>query len=432
MGKGSEWWMGIQSATLAPGLELYCLDRKDVFEAYGIYDDAPGLLGCSGFRFALLARAALQLAIDLDLKPDVAHGHDWPTAILAAYLAPQASPLGPLDPLRRTASVLTIHNLFYQGRFASHLWPWLHLPDSTFRPDAFEDLGSVNLLKGGLAFADELTTVSPTHAKEICTEAGGHGLSPLLRARQDVLSGILNGVDGDWNPESDSRIPARYAARNLLGKLECKRALKARFRLGPGEDLPIFGLISRFAPQKGLDLLRAALPAALERWPIQFVALGAGDPGFESFLRELEIRHPGKVGTFFGYDEDLSHWIEAGSDFYLMPSRYEPCGLNQMYSMRYGTLPLVRATGGLADTVEDYDAASGAGTGFVFEQATAEALLSTIERAVRTWFTQPGVIARLRRQAMAKHFPWGAAAERYEEVYERAIARRRADEAGEP
>jgi len=441
MGGGEEHWLGLHQTMLDDVVPVYFIDYARYFARPGIYGwgwDYPQ----DAYRFALLSKAALQLAVDLPFIPDVMHLHDWPTALTAAYLKVpggrpvSSAPVGPLvsipavrapTALTHTASVLTIHNVMYQGRFDAPVWSYTGVGWEHFNSGAFEDHGGVNLLKGGIHFADALTTVSPTHAQEILGAVGGHGLGPYLKAREADLTGILNGVDDDvWNPESDRFLPARYDGHDMHGKLDCKRALQKRFALDSRPDAPLFGAVSRFAEQKGFALVREALPRVLDAFDVQCVVLGSGDRATEDFFRDLMGRYPGRVGSYIGYSEDLAHLIEAGADFFLMPSLYEPCGLNQMYSMRYGTLPVVRATGGLADTVIDHADPSGRSTGFVFDAPSPAALHDVLVDAILTWFRRPGEIADLRRRAMARRFTWESSARAYLAVYERAIAARRA------
>src|SRR5439155_13608333 len=299
-----------------------------------------------------------------------------------------------------TASMITIHNIGYQGVYPPDVLPYVGLGPSHFTPDTMEDHGKVNLLKAGINYSDAITTVSPTHATEILTPGGGMGLAPYLNNRRADFFGILNGCDYEhWNPETDRHIPARFSAKNLAGKAACKAALQKQMKLNVAPHVPLFGIVSRFAPQKGFDLLREALPVAMSQMAMQFVVLGSGDPGTESFFRWLQYAFPGRAAAHIGFDVDLSHRIEAGSDFFLMPSLYEPCGLNQMYSLRYGTLPIVRATGGLEDTVVNYNETTGEGTGFKFLQPTPLALRNTVGWAVSTWFDRPKHIVQLRQQA---------------------------------
>lgn len=401
-------------AELEGGGSAYLLERDDLFAHGGIYGSGDGGAG-DVWRFAYLSRAALRVALDFDFVPDVLHLHDWPAALAAAYLA-EARTTEPA--LAATASVLTIHNVQYQGRFSTEAWRFIGLPDEQLRPEQFEDFGGVNLLKGGIAAADAITTVSPTHAREMQSALGGHGLEKFLAHRADRITGILNGVDEDeWDPRSDPFLPRPFEAGDLRGKLACKRALQARFALEPRDDVPILAVVSRFAAQKGLDLVPDPVAGALAAGRAQLVAQGSGDPALEEAFAGLARRFPGRAGVHLGYSEETAHRIHGGADYFLMPSRYEPCGLGQMYAMRYGTLPIVRATGGLADTVTPYDPASGDGTGFVFRDATVAAFGAALHQALETWYVRPAHVARLRRQAMARRFSWEDAAARLESVY---------------
>ncbi|MFM7735481.1 MAG: glycogen synthase [Alphaproteobacteria bacterium] len=419
---GEEIWAGISRGMLDGLVPVYFLEHGGFFGGRDVYG-VGAAYEFDARRFAFLSRASLQLALDLCFTPDVMHLHDWQTSLVAAYL----SDLPPgFEPLAETATVLTIHNVEYQGKFPADSLDWMALRPDVFRPDRIEDFGGLNLLKCGIAYADALTTVSPTHAREMTGEPGGHGLGEMLAARASSTAGILNGVDDDvWNPEIDPMLPARFGADEMRGKFECRRALQHRFGLDDRPDLPILGIVSRFAPQKGFDLLREVLPSLLDEGLVQLCVIGSGARHTEDFFRALATVHPGRAGAYFGYTEEGAHLVEAGSDFFLMPSIYEPCGLNQMYSMRYGTLPVVRATGGLADTVSDHDPRTGAGTGFVFVDATAEAAGGAIRRAVRTWWEKPSHVGRMRRAGMALRFPWSVGADLYERTYERAIAARR-------
>ncbi|MBU1694178.1 MAG: glycogen synthase GlgA [Verrucomicrobia bacterium] len=423
MGKGEEQWIGVHGASLDGGVPVWFVEYDRFFGRPGLYDDAGGEYGDNAFRFALLSKAALQICKDSGFIPDVMHAHDWPTALVPVFLKTWDRVLSPLS---ATASVLTIHNIGYQGVYHASAFPYIGVGGEHFAPDRFEDHGKINLLKAGIFFADALTTVSPGHAREIVEPVGGMGLAPRLDARRADLTGILNGADYDhWNPETDPLIPARYSARDLSGKGACKAALQRRMGLAERPDWPLFGIVSRFAPQKGFGLLVECLQAALGQMAFQLAVLGTGDPWMENYFGGLAAAWPGRVACHVGFSNELSHWIEAGSDFFLMPSLYEPCGLNQMYSMKYATLPVVRATGGLDDTVENYDEATDGGTGFKFWQPTASALQNTIGWAVSTWFDRPRHIARLRRNAMREDFSWEHAVAEYVNVYERAIAARR-------
>jgi starch synthase len=422
LGGGVEHWIGVQTAQLDGRVPVWFVDFAHYFDRPGVYGEgnAEREYVDNAYRFALLCKSALQLCRDRAWIPDVMHLHDWPAALAAVFLKTWDRVLSPLS---ECASVLTIHNIGHQGKYLADAYGYIGIGAEHW--ELFEDYRRINLLKGGIHFADGITVVSPSHLEELVTPEGGHGLAPYLVARRDDLTGILNGADYEqWSPERDPFLPARYTAEDLAGKHLCKRALQESMGLARRDELPLFGLITRLVLQKGIDLLRGALPPALERLPMQLVMLGAGEPAYEDFFRWLHGRFPGKVGCTIGYDEALSHRIEGGADFFLMPSLYEPCGLNQIYSMRYGTLPVVRATGGLRDTVENYDDQTGGGTGFVFQDPTAEALHGTLEWVVSTWFQRLDHIEALRRRAMARDFSWAESARRYLEAYERAASRR--------
>ncbi len=424
MGGGEEQWIGLYSAKLDGQVPVWFVDCQRFFGRAGIYDEPWGEYGDNAFRYALLSKAALQICKDTGFTPDVMHAHDWPTALVPAFLKTWDRILSPLS---ATASVLTIHNIGYQGKYHTSAYPYIGTGAEHFTPDKFEDFGMINLLKGGIAFADAITTVSPTHAREILDPVGGQGLAMHLNNRSADLTGILNGCDYDhWNPATDPLIPARYSARDLTGKAACKAALQRRFQLQERRDWPVFGIVSRFAHQKGFGLLMDALPRALDAMVFELFVLGTGDTGTENFFRWLSAAYPGRVNAHIGYSNEISHWVEAGSDFFLMPSLYEPCGLNQMYSMKYGSLPIARAIGGLEDTIQNYNQATGEGTGFKFLAPTAQALYDTIGWAVSTWFDRPQHIAKLRQNAMAQAFSWEESARKYLDVYAKAIAARRA------
>jgi starch synthase len=279
----------------------------------------------------------------------------------------------------------------------------------------------VNFLKGGIVYADMVNTVSPRYAEETRSPEYAHGLAPYLNEKEDDFLGILNGVDHEtWDPTRDPYLPAHFSAADLSGKAQCKRLLQQRFLLEEAPDVPLIGVVSRFVPQKGLDLLASSIERILEGMRVQFVILGSGDKSLESFFGDLPKRYPGRVGGYIGYHEENSHWIEAGSDFFLMPSRFEPCGLNQIYSLRYGTLPLVRATGGLDDTVQQYDEASGMGTGFKFWEPSADAVYYTVGWAVSTYYDRPAHIRQMVQAAMQDDFSWEQSARAYEAVYLKA------------
>jgi starch synthase len=422
MGNREEQWIGLNRAQLDGQVPVWFVDCERFFGRPGIYDQPWGEYTDNAFRYALLSKAALQVCKDTGFVPDVMHCHDWPTALVPVFLKTWDRELSPLSD---AASVLTIHNIGYQGVYHPSAFSYIGVGTEHFHPDKFEDHGNINLLKAGIFFADAITTVSPTYALEILGPAGGRGLAPYVFNRRADLYGILNGADYEhWDPGTDPNIPDRYSADNLLGKAVCKAALQKRMGLEVRSDWPILGIVSRFAQQKGIDLIRQALPWALNHMLFQLVVLGQGDSSAEEFFRWLAAQQRGRVGIHIGFSNELSHWIEAGSDFFLMPSIYEPCGLSQMYSLKYGTIPIVRATGGLEDTVENYNQSTGEGTGFKFLDPTPQALHDTIGWAISTWFDRPHHIAQIRRAAMVQDFSWEKSVHQYEVVYRSAIRNR--------
>ena len=361
-------------------------------------------------RFGLLSYVAALLASTaspLDWQPDILHCHDWQTALAPAYLRYNLKPVA--------KSVLTIHNLAFQGLFGAHTLRELALPPQAWAVDGVEYYGHLSFLKGGLQHADHITTVSPTYAQEIQTDTDGMGMAGLLRYRSGALTGILNGIDTEqWNPAIDPHLATHYASATLGNKSGNKRALQQKMGLAVTDDTPLFGVVSRLSGQKGLDLLLACADEVV-RLPAQLVILGSGDAALENAFRELGRRHPGKVAVQIGFNEALAHLIEAGIDAFLMPSRFEPCGLNQMYSLRYGTPPIVRATGGLADTVIDATDKE-RGNGFVFTRAEPAELLATVRRAAELW-ARPRLWRQLQKNGMAADNSWDQPAQRYIELY---------------
>jgi len=374
-----------------------------------------------GERFAFFCRALLAVCETFRWIPDVIHAHDWTTALLPVYLNTTLSH----TPLCQTATVFTIHNLNYQGLFSPSLLYRAGIPMSEFRSDRLEALGYVNLLKGALYHATKLTTVSPHYAREIQTPSFGCGLDDVLRFKAADLIGILNGVDTvRWDPSNDPSIAAHYTCHNLEPKGTCKRALRQLLQF-PNEPVPLFGVVSRLCEQKGLDVLLEILPYLLRNLSMQLVVMGSGEPSWEARLRDLERNFPNRLRVKIGYEADLAHKIYAGCDFCVMPSRFEPCGLNQMYALRYGMLPIVRETGGLADTVENCDEINGCGCGFVFRDLTNDALYNTVGWACATYFDRPQLFRTLQQNAMKRDFGWERSVQAYEEVYQWAVKRRR-------
>lgn len=421
VGPAAQWARTWVTTLPGTGVPAYFLENHDHFGAAEVYDSPWGARADNDLRFAFLCRGALALCQQLDWIPDVVHGHDWTTGLLPVMLNTTLRD----TPLRRTASVCTIHNLEHQGYSPARVVDFARLPRGEFLRDGIESGGMVNLLKAGLCHSTKLTTVSPTYAKEIVTTDGGFGLDGVLRFRAGDLAGILNGIDDEsWDPARDRALPANYSAAGLHGKALCKAALQRRFGLEENPVIPLYGVVSRLVAQKGLDLLAEALPAVLDRMAIQFVLLGSGDARLENTFQWAAQACRGRCGVQTGFDAKLARLIQAGSDFFVMPSRTEPCGLTQMYAMRYGTLPIVRATGGLVDTVENYVEGQEKGTGFVFHAATAEALADTLGWACATYYDRPQEFAGLQQRAMARDFSWRQSAGHYVEVYRWAVEQR--------
>ncbi|HKW88656.1 MAG TPA: glycogen synthase GlgA [Candidatus Acidoferrales bacterium] len=398
------------------GVHYYFVDDPEFFDREKLYGDKQGDYPDNPRRFAQLSRAAIEFAKQVWM-PDVVHCHDWQSALVPLYLRT----LYKHDPsVAGLPVILTVHNLGYQGLFARSVLKEIGLPEELFCMEALEFYGKVNVLKGGLVFADYLTTVSRKYAQEIQTPEFGYGLEGVIGSRGDRMVGILNGVDyGAWNPESDTFIAAQYSAKNLDGKRLCKKDLLATFHL-PAENMerPLIGIVSRFVDQKGFDLL-AESAMELMKQDMLLIALGNGDPKYEKLFLELAKKYPKKVGVKIAYDNAVAHKIEAGADMFLMPSRYEPCGLNQIYSLRYGTVPVVRATGGLDDTVEEFDPRTGKGTGFKFKPYTGKALVECLVQAIAT-FAEVRLWRMIQANGMAKDFSWKPSAAAYVRVYEAA------------
>lgn len=395
--------------------EAWFLENRALYDRPSLYnqpDDAA--------RFSFFSRAAAELfrAPPDGRRFDVLHANDWQAALAPVHL----KLLRQRDPsMAGLGSVFTIHNLAYQGVFPAESFPLTGLAWDHFTMRELEFWGQLNFLKGGLVFADVVNTVSEKYAKEILTAQYGAGLEGVLAERGAGVLGVLNGVDvDDWNPETDRRIAARYSAEKPGGKEICREALLREAGLPRGNDVPLIGIIGRLAAQKGVDLIEARLPKILER--ARVVLLGSGDAGYEEAFRAAARRLPDRISVRIGYDEDYAHRIEAGADMFLMPSAYEPCGLSQMYSLRYGTIPVVRATGGLDDTVVDADADPVRGNGFKFEAYDADALLSTLGRALAAR-KDPARWDRIRRNGMMMDFSWSRAAVKYTTLYELARSR---------
>jgi starch synthase len=412
LGSGYKF-VSIQNAGVASKVLTFLVESPFFFDRAGLYQEMGEDYPDNAERFAAFSFAALELIKRSATPPDIIHCHDWQTALVPIYLRTLYQDD---EFFRNTSVVFTIHNVGYQGLFPPHILPRISLHAGLFAMDFLEFYGKVNLLKGGIVFSDFITTVSRKYAEEIQTPEFGCGLEGVLRSRRDRLRGILNGVDYHaWSPATDKLLPAGYSAKDMTGKVTCKKALLQRMGVNrPVLDRPVIGIVSRFAPQKGFDLIAEILEqlAALD---LYIVALGTGDPVYEELFRFMAARYPDKFLVAVAYDNTLAHQIEAGSDMFLMPSRYEPCGLNQIYSLKYGTVPIVRATGGLDDTIEAFDGQSG--TGFKFSEYTGAALLNAIDQAIAAYH-QPQVWQQLVCNGMREDFSWGRSARQYLEIYE--------------
>jgi starch synthase len=405
------------------GVTLLLLACPDLYQRPGgPYVDASGRdYHDNAMRFGMLSRVAALLGTAHSPQPgwvaDVVHANDWPCAMAPLYLA-HARLLAP--GAKTAASVVTIHNLAFQGVFPIDSADVFGVPPEWRGVDGVEFWGQLSMLKAGLQFADAITTVSPTYAREIQTPANGVGFDGILRARASRLRGILNGIDTkQWDPAADTLLPYHFSARNLKGKAACKAALQARVGLPAETAAMMLSMVSRLTPQKGVDLVLQALPRILASGA-QLVVLGSGEPGLQQALRDAAQQYPKQVAVTLGFDEGLAHLIEAGADAFLMPSRFEPCGLNQMYSQVYGTPPIVAPVGGLLDSVTDASADPAQGTGFVMTACDAAGLDDALARAVRAW-REPKLWRRIQANGMARHFGWEDSARQYVEVYERAL-----------
>ena len=402
------------------GVKYFFVDDPQYFDREQLYGEKGVDYPDNGERFTEFARSAIEF-VKRVWMPDVIHCHDWQSAMVPVLLRTVYAADTSVDKL---PVVFTIHNLGYQGLFAKSVLDQTGLPQSLFSTNSLEYYGQVNFLKGALIYADALTTVSRKYAQEIQTPEYGHGLEGVIRNRAKDLTGILNGVDyAAWSPEVDRLITANYSAENLDGKRTCKRNLLEIFKL-PVQNLsrPVIGIVSRFDEQKGFDLIEA-IAADLMREEVSMVVLGTGKPQYEKFFTALAQKFPSKIGVNIAYDNVVAHKIEAGADMFLMPSRYEPCGLNQIYSLRYGTVPIVRATGGLDDTISAYSPQNPGGTGFKFDSYDSQSLLKCVQQALQVFRDQRAWRA-IQASGMAKDFSWKQSAGAYAELYERTAAKR--------
>jgi starch synthase len=406
----------VVTAGASAGVKFYFVEYPPFFDREALYGTPAGDYPDNAERFALFSRAVLEASKILGV-PQVFHCHDWQSALVPVMLRT----LYAEDPaFRDVATVFTIHNMGYQGLFPPDTLPLLMLPWELLTMSKMEFFGQVNFLKGALVHSDFITTVSKKYSQEIQTTEYGFGLEGVLRGRAATVAGILNGVDYDeWSPQTDKFITAKYSPQDLSGKLHCKQDLLHAFGVANADaKIPVIGIVSRFAAQKGFDLI-AQIMDRLAREEMIMVVLGSGDKPYEEMFQRLNKQFPNKIAAKVAFDNAIAHKIEAGADMFLMPSRYEPCGLNQIYSLKYGTVPIVRATGGLDDTIEPWDARTGKGTGFKFSDYTGEALLSTIKQALHS-YQDPSSWQTLMRNGMSRDFSWGASAREYGKIYDRA------------
>lgn len=416
-------WAQIRKHKINNNLTFYFIEYNLFFDRPALYDYQGTAFGDNASRFIFFSRAAMQAILALELKPNIIHTNDWMSGLCNVYLK---SPLyWGYENFNNCRSVITIHNIGYQGTFHKDNLPLTGLGWEYFNHSCLEYHDQLNFLKAGIMTADMVNAVSPTYALEIMKPEYGFTLDPVLNhvSWRKKLRGILNGIDVDeWNPETDKLIPAHFNAENLEGKARCKEELQREFSLPLKPDVPIIGLVSRLASQKGVDILANALADMMYEDDIQVVMLGTGDSGLEGYLSHLNGTYPDKFSVFIGYNNQIAHLIEAGSDFFVMPSRYEPCGLNQMYSMRYGTVPIVRATGGLADTVINYNEKNlDSSTGFTFYDLSEDAIKNTIRWAVYAYSYEKENFAKVIKNGMTADFSWDKTAKEYDQMYEDAF-----------
>ncbi len=410
----------ISECMVSQPAKVFFVEREDLFDRSNLYACADGEYYDNLERFTYFCRAALLFAKRMDFRPDIIHCNDWQTGLVPAYL----KSLYARDPFfARTSSVFTIHNIGYQGLFAPEKLPLTGLSYSLFNPGGLEYYGKIGLLKAGIVYSDAVTTVSPRYSREILDPEFGYGLDGLLREMSGKLSGILNGADYEvWNPATDRNLSRTFSPENMAGKRECKKALIREFHLDEEMiDRPLMGVVSRLTVQKGIDLVAEAVEYLIGMG-FGLVLLGEGDQELKETLENAATEHPGKIGLVFGFSDGLAHRIIAGSDLFLVPSRYEPCGLTQMYSLKYGTVPVGRATGGLKDTILPFDAKTGDGNGFLMEGYTADELKEICAEALAV-YRQRDVWERLRKNGMAADFSWGRSARDYIDLYEKLSLR---------
>ncbi|MFC1838493.1 glycogen synthase GlgA [Thermodesulfobacteriota bacterium] len=409
----------IHKTALGKNIPVYLVEREDLYNRPNLYGIAGDDYYDNIERFSFFSRAALITAQRLKFKPDIIHCHDWQTGLVPALLK---GPYLNVDHFLSASSVFTIHNLGYQGIFPANKMPVTGLPlDKFFHPEGLEYWGNISLLKSGIVFSDSITTVSPSYAKEILTPEYGMGMEGILKRRHEFMHGILNGVDyNSWNPAKDTHITCKYSPGKMAGKRRCKEELIKEMSLDPAlNNRPLIGIISRLATQKGLDIL-IKIFKDIFKLDVGLVILGEGDSNLEKRIKVAAEKNKGKMGVFFGLNESLSHRIIAGTDMFLIPSRYEPCGLTQMYALKYGSVPIVRAIGGLNDTIVQFDKKTGKGNGFKFYNYDAKALLISIKEAV-SMYDNSKIWNKLRLEGMKCDFSWNRSAEAYMKVYESVL-----------
>ncbi|MFT6986648.1 MAG: starch synthase [Psychromonas sp.] len=424
-GDSNEEWASIRQHKISENLSFYFIEFDRYFDRPKLYDWDGNEYSDNAERFIFLSRAIMQAVLALDIQVDVLHANDWHTALCNVYL--KSDLYNSYENFSRTKSIITIHNIGYQGVFKKSNLYWTGLGWDYFNVHCFEFYDQLNLLKAGVLTSDMVTTVSPTYAEEILTRDYGFSLERALqhRAVQGKLRGILNGIDViEWDPETDKLLPYNFSDKDLTGKAQCKAALQEEFGLPVRPDVPIYGVVSRLAHQKGLDVFIECIDDMLKEDDVQFVIIGSGETWQETALSDYAKAYPDKFGAHIGYSNKLAHLVEAGSDFFVMPSRYEPCGLNQMYSMKYGTVPIVRSTGGLEDTVNNYSAGNiNKATGFKFYDLYPAALRDTLRWAGSVYRNDKPAFAKMVTNGMKMDFSWHHTAVEYEELYQHANSR---------
>jgi len=403
-------------------IPVYFIGREEFFDREYLYGTAKGDYFDNAERFIFFSRAVLIFCQGMGFSPDIIHHHEWQTGLIPAYL----KSVYRNDPLfSRSATTFTIHNIAYQGLFKKEKFGLTGLPPAMYSPEGIEFWERINFMKAGIVYADVINTVSKKYSEEIQSPEYGYGLEGILRKRKESLYGILNGVDDeDWDPSHDPHLIAPYSSKDISSKKQCKKDLLKEFHLPSSvEEVPLLGMISRLADQKGFDLLME-ISEELFALDIGFVLLGTGEQKYHDLLTQVAQKYPQKAGIRIAYDDRLAHKIEAGADFFLMPSKYEPCGLNQIYSLKYGAIPVVRATGGLDDTITPYDPATKKGNGFKFTRYDAKEFLNTIKMAI-SFYYQPVHWRQLLQNAMAADFSWKKSAEAYLQLYRKALEKKR-------